>query len=201
MTDYNNIKPNSHKYKAEQQVLAERKKVDKVITGSARVKKKSGLAKMADVFMPEDISSIKSYFWTDIVVPAVIDTLYEIGTKGLGAVFGRSDRGRKSSSSYTSYRKYYDDARDHRDRDRTGTRYNLDDIVLNSRADAEAVLRQMDDIIDVYGTVSVGDLFDLVDISHNYTDNKYGWKSIRNAEVIRVRDGYALRLPKAMPID
>lgn len=201
MSDYNNLKPNSHKYKAEQQLAVERKKVDKVISGNAHVRKKSGLAKMADVFMPEDIHSIKSYFFTEIVAPAIIDGLYEIGMKGLGALFGRSEKGRKSSGSYTSYRKYYDDPRDRREVDRVSTRYNLDDIVLASRSDAEMVLRQMDDIIDSYGSVSVGDLFDLVDISHNYTDNKYGWKSIRNAEVIRVRDGYALRLPKALPLD
>ena len=49
--------------------------------------------------------------------------------------------------------------------------------------------------------VSVADLYDLVGISGNYTDNKYGWTNLRNSDVQRVRDGYLLKLPKALPFD
>lgn len=58
----------------------------------------------------------------------------------------------------------------------------------------------MDELIDTYGNVSVADLYDLVGKSCEYTDQKYGWTNIRNAEPIRVRDGYMLKLPKATPI-
>lgn len=54
----------------------------------------------------------------------------------------------------------------------------------------------MDELIEIYGMVSVADLYDLVGITGNYTDNKYGWTNIRNAEPVHVRDGYMLRLPK-----
>ena len=30
---------------------------------------------------------------------------------------------------------------------------------------------------------------------------KYGWTDIRNASVIRVRDGYMIKLPKALPLN
>ena len=59
----------------------------------------------------------------------------------------------------------------------------------------------MDELIDRYEVVSVADLYELVGITGNYTDNKYGWTNIRNAEVVRVRDGYVLKLPKATPIN
>ena len=55
--------------------------------------------------------------------------------------------------------------------------------------------------METYGLVRVADLYDLVGITGSYTDNKYGWTNIRNVEPIRVRDGYMLKLPKAMPID
>ena len=55
--------------------------------------------------------------------------------------------------------------------------------------------------MDTYGLVRVADLKDLVGISDNYTDNKYGWTNIRNAEIVRVRDGYMIKMPKAVPID
>ena len=56
-------------------------------------------------------------------------------------------------------------------------------------------------MIDTYGIVSVADMYDLVGIATNYTDNKYGWTNLRNAEPIRVANGYMLKLPKAGPID
>ena len=58
----------------------------------------------------------------------------------------------------------------------------------------------MDELIKEYGQVAVADLYDLVGITGSYTDNKYGWTNLRNAEAIRDRDGYLLRLPKALPL-
>ena len=59
----------------------------------------------------------------------------------------------------------------------------------------------MDELLETYGIVSVADLYELVGIIGNYTDNKYGWTNLRNAEPIRVNGGYLLKLPKVCPID
>ena len=72
--------------------------------------------------------------------------------------------------------------------------------MLETRGEAEEVLARMDELIDMYGQVSVADLYDLVGKTCEYTDNKYGWTNIRNAEPVRVRDGYLLKMPKALPI-
>ena len=112
-------------------------------------------------------------------------------------------RNRRSTADRVSYVKYYDRKDDSRraDTSRTRTGYNYDDIILQTRGEAEEVLSRMDEIIDTYGVVSVSDLYDLVGITGNYTDNKYGWTNIRNAKPIRVRDGYMLDLPKVLPIN
>jgi hypothetical protein len=57
----------------------------------------------------------------------------------------------------------------------------------------------MDELINVYGMVSVADLYDLVGITGAYTDNKYGWTNIRGVKVTPVREGYMLKMPKALP--
>lgn len=77
---------------------------------------------------------------------------------------------------------------------------NKDDIILESRVEAEDVISRMKEIIETYGFVRVTDLYDLVGITGDYTDNKYGWTNIRGAEPVRVRDGYMLKLPKAVPL-
>ena len=58
-----------------------------------------------------------------------------------------------------------------------------------------------DELIDTYGVASVADLNDLIGISGDYTDNKYGWTNVKAGEVMRVRDGYVIKMPRAVPID
>ena len=41
----------------------------------------------------------------------------------------------------------------------------------------------------------------LADLEHNYTDNKYGWTSVKTARIIARRDGYEIEMPKRMPLD
>ena len=59
----------------------------------------------------------------------------------------------------------------------------------------------MYDVIEQYEVVSVSDLYDMADLVAPHTGNRYGWTDLRNAEVIRVRDGYVIKLPRALPID
>ena len=83
-------------------------------------------------------------------------------------------------------------------------RFDYDDISFDSRGDAELVLDQMRDLVDGdrgFGLVTVADMYDLAGLQAPFTARKYGWFNLRTAEVIRGRDGFYIRLPKAMPID
>lgn len=194
-------KSNSHKARERKNEPVAEKKVEKIISGSAKSKKKSGLQKITNVLVPEDVDDVKSYIFEDIVVPAVKDIILDAVRAFLG-VNGNS-RGKSSSASKISYRKYYDDRerRDSGSGNRTRSGYEYDDIILDNRGEAEDVLSRMDELIATYGVVSVADFYDLVGITGNYTDNKYGWSDIRNASVVRVRDGYMIKLPKALPLN
>lgn len=197
-------KPNSHKYKEEQKnPTTERKKVEKVVTGKVKTKKKSEVSKFKDVFISEDVSNVKSYIVMDVLIPAAKKAISDIVRDGIDMIlYGDTHRRSNSSgASYVSYRSYSDrDRRNDRPSSRSRVGYNYDDIILETRGEAEDVLDRMSELIDTYDVVSVADLYDLVGKSCNYTDNKYGWTNIRNAEPIRVRDGYLLKLPKAGPI-
>lgn len=201
----NDYKPNSHRFKEEQkEPSVEKKQIQKVVSGTVKTKKKSGLSKFIDNFVSEDVGSIKQYVIFDILVPAIKDAIYDVGKGALDAVFyGEKGRPSKSTASKVSYRSYYDkgSSSSRPSTNRTLTGYSYDNIVLESRAEAEEVLSRMDELIDMYGVVAVADLYDLVGITGNYTDNKYGWTNIRNAKVTRVRDGYLIELPKALPLN
>ena len=201
-------KPNSNRYKKEQNnAPAERKRVEKVVTGKVRTKKKSEISKLKDTFISEDVSNVKSYIVMDVLIPAAKKAISDIVRDGIDMILYGDTRGRRggssSGASYVSYRSYSDRDRrdDRRESSRTRVGYDYDDIILESRVEAEEVLQRMDELIETYGIVSVADLYDLVGKSCNYTDNKYGWTNIRNAEPVRVRDGYLLKMPKAAPIN
>ena len=197
-----NYKPNSHKSKVETKETVE-KKVEKVTTGVVKTKKKTGFQKLADVFISEDASNVGNYIVGDVLIPVIKKAVSDIVTNGIDMIlYGESGRTKRSTgASYVSYNDYSRRRDEHRDSRRTRTGYSYDDIILDSRGEAEEVLTRMDELIEQYGMVSVADLYDLVGITGNYTDNKYGWTNIRSAEPVRVRDGYMLRLPKALPIN
>lgn len=195
---------NSHKSKESQTKELTDKKVEKVVRGKVKTKPKSGMGKFTDVFISEDAANVKSYIVMDVLIPAVKKAISDIVRDGIDMILYGESKGRKnsSSSSYVSYRDYSrsDDRDRFRDSRTRPSGYNHDDIILESRGEAEEVLTRMDELIETYGVVSVADLYDLIGKTCEYTDNKYGWSNIRNAEPIHVRDGYMLKLPKALPI-
>lgn len=200
--DEPNYKPNSYKSKQER-AQAEKKEIKKVVKGPVKTRKKSSFHKLSDVFISEDANNVKSYVFMDVLVPTIKKAIVDIVSDGINMIFF-GEKGRRksgSSTSYVSYRSYSDkDRRYSNDEIRSRTGYSYDDIVIPTRGEAEEVLLQMEDLIETYDVVSVADLYDLVGKESRYTDNHYGWTNIRNAEPIRVRDGYILKLPKAMPI-
>lgn len=199
---------NSHKSKETQKEGAAPpdKKVEKVISGSAKPKKKGEMQKFADVFISEDVGNVKSYILMDVLVPAIKKAISDIVTNGIDMIlYGETGRTRKGSSgTKVSYGKYYDREPDRRRERSVPSRsgYDYDDIIFETRGDAEKVLDSMNDIISQYGVVSVLDLYDLADVStDNYAANKYGWTDISGCKAIRVRDGYILKLPRALPLN
>lgn len=200
------FKPNSHRFKEEQKTT-ERKKVEKVVSGVAKTKKKSEIHKFTDIFLAEDFSSVKNYIVSDILLPAAKKLVTDVVKDGIDTLIYGSpsyrDRGSNTfRAPYVSYGKVSDRRDDRSYYQRTRNGYNYDDVVLKDRGDAEVVLRQLDELMETYKVVRVADLYDLVGIQHNYTDNNYGWTNIRNASIERLRDGsYMIKMPRAFPLD
>lgn len=201
MEDY---KSNSDKARQEQQ---SEKKVEAVITGASKTRKKGEMQKFADVFIAEDANNVKSYILMEVIVPAVKKAISDIVTTGIDMIlYGEAGRSKKNgTASKVSYRNYYDQGADRVRAGSAGNRRNTpdyDDILFDTRGDAEAVLDAMNDIISQYGTVSVSDFYDLARVPNdNFTMNRYGWTNIGGATAVRVRDGYILKLPRAIPLN
>ena len=207
MEDY---KPNSYRFKAEQKEKTNmpEKRVEKpVVKGNVTTRKPSAVRKLAGEFISDDAKNVKSYVFGEVLIPAIKKLLYDIVTDGADIILFGGTRGNKkrSISDRISYKDYYDrDSRSSRvDRTPVSSGFSYDDIELDTRGEAEEVLARMDELMAEYKMVRVADLYDLVGIStNNYMVNSYGWINIRNAEVVRLRNGrYTIRMPRAVPID
>lgn len=200
------FKPNSHRFKEEQSklpALPEPKKVEKVVTGTVKTRKKTEFDKLKESFIADDVRNIKDFAINDVLIPSIKKVIHDIITNGVDMMLYGKNGGPNGRTTVTDRFSYDQCSRNRtvRTDSRVRSAYDFDDIVLETRGEAEAVLSQMDAIIDTYGVAKVSDLYDLVGKTCEYTDNKYGWTNLRNAEPIRVRDGYLLKMPKAIPID
>lgn len=198
-------KPNSYRSKEVIDVYPD-KGIQKVVSNPVKSRKKSSVRKLSEVFISEDIDNVKDYILMDVLLPAIKKAISDTVTNGIDMIlYGETGRTKKNTSaSRVSYGGYYTGSNDRykgsENHMRTG--YSYDEVIIDNRGEAEEVLCRMDELIEMYGIVSVADLYDLIGKSHNYTDNKYGWTDIRSASVVRVRGGgYTIKLPRALPLD
>ncbi len=122
MDDY---RSNSHKSKEE-------KKLNKVVAGRVKTKKKNEIQKLADVFISEDVANVKDYIFMDVLIPAMKKAISDVVTNGIDMIlYGESGHSKKSSSgSRVPYRNYYNREKErHHTRTRMG--YDFEDIILD----------------------------------------------------------------------
>ena len=167
-------KPNSHRSKEERKESIPEKHVEKVISGTVKPKKKSEMQKFADVFISEDVNNVKSYIVMDVLVPAIKKAISDIVTNGIDMIlYGEAGKSKKNSTaSKVSYQKYYDGGKKDYAAPKSRTSYEYDELLFETRGDAESVLDAMNEIIAQYEVVSVADLYDLANVSNdNYAAN------------------------------
>ena len=129
---------NSHAFKNGK--VKEKPKTQKVIEGTAKTKKKTNARKLADIFLPEDVTSVKEYIFWERIVPAIKDIIHDTVDTLL---YGESRRPSYSSSSRISYSGYYSGSNRPEPRKDTGhprNAFDYDDIIFDSRIQGEQVL-------------------------------------------------------------
>lgn len=188
----------------------EEKKVQSVVTGNVTIKKKSGVQKFFESFIQEDLHKVKEYAIRDVIVPKSKQIILDIVNNGLSLLFfGEVNHKTKQTlnGQRVSYAKFYGDQRNSGYSDVQKAQparpvFDFDNIVLDSRADAEQVLMQLDELISTYGHATVADLYDSLSItSTNHCDNNYGWYNLSSASTKLTQGGYKLVLPRVVPIN
>lgn len=204
-----NFPSNSHKAEREKtEIVPEERKVDRVVTGKVVRRKKTLGRRLMDTFFSTDSNSVIGYLVRDVIIPAGQAMLTDLVTQGIQkAVYGEvrsSQRGYRPTSparTHVSYDRFAPTARatPTTPRERRSVRPNvfqMGEVILEHRVEADRVLERLDELIQQYGAVSVADLNSLVGQTSEYTDHKFGWDNIDGAEIRVIREGFLLVLPE-----
>ena len=204
---------NGREEKIQKEASPERK-VEKVISGEVQRRKKPLGKRITETFIQGEGRTVWSFVAYEVLVPAAKDMVADAFSQGVekmlfGEARSTSRRGHRPSGSggYMPYHRYGSSSGPtRRDEPRNVSRraranHDFDEIILDTRAEAEEVVDRLFDLISRYESATVADLYELVGVTSNYPDDKWGWLDIRGATVTRVRNGYLLDLPRPEPLN
>lgn len=188
----------------DQKAIEEKEEVTPVVSAPAAVKKKTTKDKAKSLLFKEDLTSVGHYVFHEILVPAFKKMFVSMISNGANMMIygesrGYSDRDQDYRGSRSSYSDYYD--RDYRTSRRpSAPTYSYDEIVFQSRGEAEEARRRMREHIQRKGKVSVAYMYQLAEWNYDYTAEYYGWRNLDYAEIVPVSAGYWLKLPRAVEL-
>ena len=190
-------------------------RVKKVVAGKV-IQRKKPLGRRISETLFSNSKGVWLYVVGDILVPAAKDMVVDAAQASLERTFYGESRpgGRRPSHrggvnlGHTAYNRFSQTGANNRQRDegRNPSRqaratHSFSEIILETRGEATDVIDQLFELTSKFESATVADLYDMVNITGDYTDTKWGWYDLRGAGVERIRSGYLLDLPRPVPLD
>lgn len=212
---------------AKTETTSETRQVKKVVSGKV-TKRDEPLGKRFKKMFISGSDNFAEHLLENVIVPRMKDMALGITGQMVDAfrqgveemLFGpngRSDQrrttsygtGRPTRINYSSYsatstvRRSTD--RPERDRGPIIRRSNrVKEIIVESREDGDAVIEELDAMIDSIGHCTVGDFYAAVGEGTRSTDEEWGWTSLKEARVHQIdREGreFLISMPSPRPIE
>ena len=192
-----------------------RKPRPKPTAKAKKVKKKSMIHRLGKAIIEDSLDTVKERTFNDVLVPGMKMLIFDAVVDTLDAmIFGNSgivprsyqNRSRTFNGDRTSYSSYYNNHTNARPRKASKEKYgghamDPDDVIVSTRREANRVLNDLNGYIQEYGQASIATLYDLGDLDSDWTDDQYGWYSIRGAQIKHVPDGYLIVLPPTRELE
>lgn len=185
---------------------AEPKKVEPVTTGNVTVKKPGLGQRIMDNIFDGSIEDRLTNAVFDIFIPSAkkmfADSVIDlVSTLLTGQPVRTRGRGQTGSTTVRNNNMPYNSMYDYGTRRDVGERprrVTPDEIVVGTREEAESVCRKLEDLMQMYGYVTVDDFYCTVGVPSQYTDRKWGWKSFGGGypNYESVPGGYRILMPR-----
>lgn len=183
----------------------------KPVTTNVVLRKDSEAKKFTSRFFSEDAKTVGRHVTDSVIIPS-LQKLISDAVKSMidWIIYGSKGSRQNTGVGTISYGSYFN---------RSGTvnpnpvqysnpmvgskptLYMVNEYVIGDIAKANEVLLRMKECIVSYGMVSVGDFYDMIGQSYNFTDQKWGWFNLDTADIIRVDNGFCIRFPKVQPLE
>lgn len=190
----------------------EREKItEPIVTNEVIVQKKKLGQRMKDFIVEADFKSVARYVVSDVMLPALRNLIVDASTKGIErAIYGdkayrASQYGGPTRFNYSNpiSRPYsqmpYRNAPPVQEGPRTG-RQIQNNYIVGSKKEGELIVERLNDIVDKYETVTVGELHELLNLQTSPIDQKWGWAYVGNVPIRQVREGWLIDLPPEIPL-
>lgn len=185
------------------------KQIDKIIEGHATIRKASGWKRFRQSFIAGDATSVGEHVLWNLLIPSAKDALSDMASTFIDMMIYGEKRNRFGAGVPTvglgSTSKFNYGAISTGSRQVNGPiqspilepvrRPNPNEIIVQSRPEAQGVIAKMYEVLEKYKVVTVADLYRMVDISSEYTDGSWGWTDLEGAGIKRIREGILLVLP------
>lgn len=185
------------------------KQVNKVVKGTIARQKQPISKRLKAHFMPDTDLPISEHIIFEVLLPGATAAASEVFHQSIDILLPYSGRNRGHggrSRGYTQYSKGSggrggnapwnrdEDPRDVVSR-RARNTHNYSQIVIDDRVDAEEVLDELYNLLNMYDQVTVGDFYDAVGATKEFTDENYGWTTLSGTRIIRRGGGWVVDLP------
>lgn len=182
-------------------------------TGVAKghIRKRSSMGiRLTDVFVAKDLGMLADHVWDNVVLPKVQNLIVDVidsVARGifLGETYVVSRKG-TGSVGHTSYDNMFVKNAPSSQIKATsivkqrGSNSKFETIEFDTFGEAQAVLDQLEAILEGAGVVTVADLYNEADITCPFTGNDNGWYDISSAKIASDGNVYWIKLPKPQPI-
>ena len=178
--------------------------VNKIIEGDAIVKEKGIISKLLS-HAGTDADDLVRYLVKDVAVPKMKDLASDLIDKGSKRIIYGKGNVRSTSSGGVVYN-YNGISKSSVSTSSRSTTvaltqpqdgYDDKSIVLSDRVDAEKLLNSLRDRIAEFGVASVSNLYQYMGRPTTFTDRNWGWDNLDSADIVSVKEGWLLKLPKA----
>lgn len=181
----------------------EKPALEKIISGDVIQRKHGLFGKVAGNFLSEDSGTVMSYVVMEVMLPAAKNMISDMVSQGVERMLFGDSRPRSGAGNrpgYTSYNNVSKPAQPRTMSKQSRATHDFNDIIFASRGEAEDVLDTLRALINQYDVATVNDLYDLLGLTGEFTDAKWGWFDLRSASIRPTRGGYLLDMPRTQPL-
>lgn len=183
----------------------ERPDVKPVVSGSVKKKEKG----IIESFVKEDAKTIVSEVKDEILIPTLRDMIFNGLRAGLEKLlygessgnYYRGGNGGPRRAGSTNYNNMYSNYGPAPKKANPRNRYEVETIIFDSMPDVDNVLECLEELMSRYQQFTIADYYRAAGVEFESTDYNYGWYSMTGIAPVKVRDGWTINFPKAVPME